>query len=40
MPSFDEFKAQEEVKFQKTLEEARQKKDAAYEEEDKEKMAA
>ncbi len=39
-PSFEEFKAQQETGFQKKLEAARQKKDAAYENEDKEKIAA
>ena len=39
-PSFEEFKAQQETEFQKKLEAARQKKDAAYENEDEEKIAA
>ena len=39
-PSFEEFKAQEEAKFQETLEEARKKKDEAYKDEDKKEMAA
>lgn len=39
-PSFEKFKAQQEAECQKKLEAARQKKDAAYENKDKEKIAA
>jgi len=39
-PSFEEFKAQQDTEFQKKLEAARQRKDAAYENEDKEEIAA
>ncbi len=40
LPSLEEYKAQEEAKFQKTIEEARKKKDEAYKDEDKKEMAA
>ena len=39
-PSLEEYKAQQDAEFEKKLEEARQKTDAAYKNNDKEKIAA